>query len=60
MLSTAVPGSLAAQPAITASHGSSNRLKPIDGEPIPKWLIAVRAIAITGAGSLFWWTIAGR
>lgn len=45
---------------ITAYQGTSNRLKPIDGEPIPKWLIAAWLGAFLIAGALFWWIVAGR
>ena len=42
---------------ITAYQGTSNAFKPIDGEPIPKWLIAAWIGALLIAAALVWWVV---
>lgn len=45
---------------ITAYRGRSNHssgLQPVDGHPIPKWVILAWIIAIVATAAAFWWLI---
>ena len=44
---------------ISAYQNSSSRLKPVDGDPVPKWVLAAWVVAIAGVIGLFWWLVAG-